>query len=294
MIDDCCGAGDVNESVICALFGLFTVVTAADAQFVGAMPIVKYADGTCHRVSGAQLVETPWLGVSDDARLIITPGDTPGGPAGNGHTPRFTLNLPPPPESGDYTAGCGIAINGSRVVSARTSGTWGWPCADTSGSPIYCDSNGQLRGVPEHTAVASPRVVQGVHWGAVGVGSYSVPASMFFANPSSCRSMACAVQYTMGMQDASPSGWTAGGLTLAIVNNTMVGANIGNYTVWGGNPAAVAFGTSFLITLSEDDLGTLPPGGSTTIQISGRIDVASGSTGNADGTCSISVFGVTQ
>lgn len=55
--------------------------------------------------------------------------------------------------------GCGLRINGvdgsEEVATAEDWGTGalaGYGSDDTAGAPVYCDSNGQLRTVPEHTS----------------------------------------------------------------------------------------------------------------------------------------------
>ena len=50
---------------------------------------------------------------------------------------------------------CGIQVNADGTISVDTSTDWaslGFPGPDTGGSPIYCDSAGQIRTVPEHTS----------------------------------------------------------------------------------------------------------------------------------------------
>jgi hypothetical protein len=55
--------------------------------------------------------------------------------------------------------GCGLRITGvDGSLEAATAEEWGSGALagfggdDTSGAPVYCDSNGQLRTVPEHTS----------------------------------------------------------------------------------------------------------------------------------------------
>lgn len=55
--------------------------------------------------------------------------------------------------------GCGLRINGvDDSLEVATSEEWGagalagYGGDDTAGAPVYCDSNGQLRTVPEHTS----------------------------------------------------------------------------------------------------------------------------------------------
>lgn len=91
--------------------------------------------------------------------------------------------------------GCGLRINGvDGSLEVATAEEWGAGALadfggdDTAGAPVYCDSNGQLRTVPEHTSDTFD--------GATSLGSTSIPdgaavtgatTSVTVNNPSAVR-----------------------------------------------------------------------------------------------------------
>lgn len=95
--------------------------------------------------------------------------------------------------------GCGLTTDADGSLIVDGAGSWGvaplaFPaaCAQTSGMPIYCDSNGELRAPPPFGAVAVANFVDetpGInHNLGTGDEHYS-PQPITYTNPSPCRSM---------------------------------------------------------------------------------------------------------
>ncbi|RWZ77860.1 hypothetical protein EQK42_00590 [Streptomyces albidoflavus] len=95
--------------------------------------------------------------------------------------------------------GCGILGDGTDEdpLTAGTSGTWGagqlaFPCGDTSGSPVYCDSLGRMRTAPPTYARGFSQFAQESVSGppeAVGTTRTTHDVTLTVTNPSTCRTM---------------------------------------------------------------------------------------------------------
>lgn len=165
------------------------------------------------------------------------------------------------PGGATYTAGCGIDIVNDEI-SVDTSGTWGsgdldFPCADTQGQSIYCDSNGQLRTAPPVQAFE----VAGFTSGA---GNNPAPVVIDVVNPSTCREARVTGGYTGAFNYFAP-GASAGGplLNLALNGNPsvtiaqMIGSSVGGSDIGG----------TYLSTDFMDANGVIAPGATMTYTI---------------------------
>lgn len=90
---------------------------------------------------------------------------------------------------------CGLTTDENGKLKVANSSDWGGPgldfdCNQLTGIPIFCDSQGELRGPPEHTAVTFG-VDDNVDLDnelEAGDAHFS-PTSITYKNPSPCRSM---------------------------------------------------------------------------------------------------------
>ncbi|MDQ0376482.1 hypothetical protein [Amycolatopsis thermophila] len=102
------------------------------------------------------------------------------------------------------TPGCGLDGAGTSAapLAVATSATWGdaalpFPCDDTNGVPIYCDTNGQLRTAPDKLyvqAVASLPGAQDQAPPATGATIEVYDLELALTNPSDCREMRATFQ----------------------------------------------------------------------------------------------------
>lgn len=171
-----------------------------------------------------------------------------------------------------YTAGDCIDLTGDEI-SVKTSGTWGsgdlsFPCADTSGQSIYCDSNGDLRTAPP---------VQAFQLSAFtgGVGNDPAPVSINVVNPSNCREARVTGGYTGAFNYTAPSA-SAGGpiLQLGLNGNpvTPIAQMIGSAV--GGS---IIGGTYLSSDHVDGNLPTIAPGGTQTHSVDYFVDPNGGS-----------------
>lgn len=160
----------------------------------------------------------------------------------------------------DVRVGCGLVIDGSGVRVNTLS--WTYPCADTNGTAIVCDANGNLRGAPEHTCVQGGRngnvfTFLNTAANAVLVGP---TVTSTINNPSPCRSMVVYADYSFGM---NISGAFASRATCFL--NVLSGPSYaGTFGQYEGNPANFMTGDNqtMTVTLTNNDVGTLAAGGS--------------------------------
>ena len=203
---------------------------------------------------------------------------------------------PAPPEP--LATGCGVIGDGTEAdpVTANTSGSWGtgeldFPCEDTSGQEVYCDSAGQLRTVPEKFYIqeiaqeaGSQDLEPPPHEGRLEV--YDLQLSV--TNPSDCRAMMAtftlgtsALEFTMSPGNFWAMQW---GFTATTDGSEppfpdeLNGGTLNSYRHSGQAAGAVTIGFSGYSTelplAAYTGEATIPPGGTTRM----RVRVSLGST----------------
>lgn len=202
--------------------------------------------------------ETPEPCISPDSETVLTvDGDgclglttDPGGPVRPGPNGLTVCVSPqednaltqdadgclyvPADEPQPVVTGCGILGDGTdqAPLTAGTSGTWGagqlaFPCDDTNGGSIYCDSQGQLRTAPPPIARGFSEFAQESVSGppeAVGTTRTTHDVTLTITNPSTCRTM---------------------------ITSTRVSVNGVAFTQTAGNDWSVDWGLSFSTDGSE-------------------------------------------
>lgn len=111
-----------------------------------------------------------------------------------------------PADPAPLAAGCGVIGAGTEAdpLTTNTSGVWGsgglsFPCDDTSGQEIYCDTAGQLRTVPEKyyvQQIVSEPGAQDLAPPPDGGRLEVYDLQLELTNPSNCRDMMAT--FTMG------------------------------------------------------------------------------------------------
>lgn len=194
--------------------------------------------------------------------------------------------------------GCGLRLNGVtgdlEVASAEEFGSGalsGFGGDDTVGAPTYCDGNGQIRTVPEHTSSIGEDTGSA---GSTGVASatttYAAQATLVLNNPSAIRAASVLVCWaaargvTVGVVDAQ---WTdlfvatRNALALFTLNNTQSPRNAAQPAVFGSNPAT-------------QTVDTIAAGGSVTYVLDIGVTTAGGTTLDFTSSASIRALAVTQ
>lgn len=110
----------------------------------------------------------------------------------------------PPAEPQAIATGCGVLGDGTdgAPVTAGTSGTWGagqlaFPCEDTQGGSIYCDSRGRLRAAPPQPVRGFSEFAQETMDGGPEPTGTILPLHdviLSVENPSTCRTMTVATR----------------------------------------------------------------------------------------------------
>ena len=201
----CCGGGDGEWD--CSQLGSCSVTDVGDVDTTTTPPSpgdTLVWDGTnwvpgppgawdCEQLAGCSIDN---LGDADTSTTPPQPGQ---------HLEWDGTNWVPA-DTAPLTTGCGLIGAGTTAdpATVNTSGVWGsggldFPCDESNGQEIYCDSAGQLRTVPEkiyaQELVSEP-------------GAQDLPAppdggrvevydlQLSFTNPSDCRDMMAT--FTMG------------------------------------------------------------------------------------------------
>ncbi|MFE0763690.1 hypothetical protein [Streptomyces smyrnaeus] len=109
-----------------------------------------------------------------------------------------------PAEPPEFVTGCGITGDATAAapITADTAGTWGssplaFPCAETNGVPVFCDSNGQLRTAPPTMARGFSQFAQDTMGGAPEATGTVLPLQdviLDVTNPDPCRTMTVATR----------------------------------------------------------------------------------------------------
>lgn len=218
-------------------------------------------------------------GTSNNGTSTINNGDTLRFRAQNG----ITLNMFP-----DTFVDVGVS----------TSGTWGagpltFGCANTNGAPIYVDSAGQIRTVPDHTAVQGGRNGLVTTQGTAGPGGYGGPtAASTINNPSPCRSMVVGALFTMSWV-MEGSGFCTDAEFSANLNAITYSGSFRNFRL---DPSTTAGSTADILALhaSNNGLGTLIAGGTLTVDVQPTINIVTGGSGNITMETTAALWGVTQ
>lgn len=174
--------------------------------------------------------------------------------------------------------GCGLfdPDDGVNPVRVATSGTWGgaglaFADPDTNGAPIYCDGASELRGPPEHTSsVFNDTATTAVGTGFAASAISGTAHTITLDNPSSVRSCTYKLDYKVKFTVAI----TASGFAFAITVVQDGGSPATLEAEYWGTPAVDPYSVEQI--LPDWIAGTLPPGGSTTIEITPKIDATSG------------------
>ena len=205
---------------------------------------------------------------------------------------------PTPLEPDPIVTGCGVIGTGTTAdpLTASTSGMWGaggldFPCEDTNGQEVYCDTAGQLRTVPEKLFVQEMVQEGGAqdlepppHEGRIEVYDLSVTVT----NPSPCRDMVAnmrmatsALEFTMSPGNFWALQW---GFTASTDGSEpefpdeLNGGTLNSYRHSGQASGAVTVGfTGYDTTLplsAYTGEPVIPPGGTATV----RVRVSLGST----------------
>lgn len=271
------------------LCGYITTLGAARPGVASDKLLAQDAAGNCATV--LPIPETPFEGVAGTG-ILITPGGI------NGHMPIITAtgNAVVPPGCGLKADGLGLAVN--------TSGTWNFACPDTEGAPIYCDAAGQLRTNPEHTCVAALRM--GI-FGPLGTvpgdnTAHFIPdGTITLNNPSPCRPMVAAIDFTVsvqagGLPAGTPINATSASGQFKVSANSLIGGYTGTFGFnecnWNANQTVPQ--STYFSNYANNDVGTISPGGSASISWSGGVLVNTGSLGACDIQSSASMWGCTQ
>ncbi|MFF4292075.1 hypothetical protein ACFY0N_00290 [Streptomyces vinaceus] len=113
--------------------------------------------------------------------------------------------------------GCGIDGDGSAGSPlAITAGAWPYPCnVTTSGTPVYCDANGQIRTTPPHTATQNVQQTQTAYPNVLvpNPDDTQIEVDMLaFVNPDPCRPAFVIIEQEMEVSCDMPIGstWASG------------------------------------------------------------------------------------
>lgn len=181
--------------------------------------------------------------------------------------------------------GCGLRVSGvDDSLEVATAEDWGggllagYGGDDTAGAPVYCDSNGQLRTVPEHT---SDIFDSGASQGSTVIGDgqdvNGATTSVTVNNPSSLRAAnvmgTCGVIEQLNWANGDPSFAP----NLEMTRNAVPFFQItGLFTFAGDN----AIPSSFYWTQEGSFVDSLAASGSVTYVGSCSVDAGGGTSGS--------------
>lgn len=181
--------------------------------------------------------------------------------------------------------GCGLRINGvDGSLEAATSEEWesgalaGFGSDSTSGAPVYCDANGQLRTVPEHTSdTFDAGASQGSTAIADGANVNGATTTIVVNNPSSIR--AASIMGTVGVIEQMD--WANGDPSFApnleLTRNAVPFVQLtGLFTIAGDNATA----SSFWWTQEGSFVDAIAAGVTVTYVGSCSVDAGPGTAGN--------------
>ncbi len=189
--------------------------------------------------------------------------------------------------------GCGLVLDGLSELGVQVSGNWGigplgFACGDANGAPVYCDSAGSIRTVPEHTSTGQRAEAAF----AVGVplnsgAALTPPVFNFLVNPSPCRAMAYLAVYEGGWNYDVVAGTTYD------LHMSCSGPVAGLITRWSMGTPVTFLNRNYASTLAG--VATVGPAG----VMFAHLDVRTGSgayTGGTfhSGTVATTIFGVTR
>lgn len=195
--------------------------------------------------------------------------------------------------------GCGLRINGvDDSLEVATAEEWGagalagFGSDDTSGAPVYCDSNGQLRTVPEHTSdtfeAAGSQGSQAISSGGAVTGANTTvtvnnPSALRAANVIGSASVIEQLDFANGDPSFAPE--------LAVSRNAVpLYAVTGLFTIPGDN----ALPSSFWWTYDASIVDSIAAGASVTYVAECSVDATLGTSGSIASAVSIRGLVVTQ
>lgn len=195
--------------------------------------------------------------------------------------------------------GCGLRINGvDDSLEVATSEEWGagdlagYGGDDTSGAPVYCDSNGQLRTVPEHTSTTFTAAgSQGST--AVGDGQNEDGAStqVVVNNPSAVRAASIVGSVSVIEQLDWANGDPSFAPQLNVLRNSVPLYSITGLFTIPGDPLIAS---SFWWTYSADLVDSVAAGASVIYDAGCSVDATAGTSGSFASAVSIRGLVVTQ
>ncbi len=195
--------------------------------------------------------------------------------------------------------GCGLRINGvDDSLEVATSEEWGagalagYGGDDTSGAPVYCDTNGQLRTVPEHTSTTFQAAgSQGTT--AVGDGQDEDGASVQVVvnNPSSLRAANIMAAISVIEQMDWDNGDASFAPQLNVLRNSVPLYSITGLFTIPGDPA---FAMAFWWTYDASLVDSIAAGVSVIYDAGCSVDATGGTSGDFASAVSIRGLVVTQ
>lgn len=193
--------------------------------------------------------------------------------------------------------GCGLRENGiTGDLEVASSEDWGSGALasfggdDTVGAPVYCDSAGQLRTVPEHTSSTGEASAS---IGSTPVGSggtvYAADANLVFNNPSAVRAASLFVGWSVAL------GVTVTGAGNSWTNLVVATKNLGAlFTLNGTQNPANPGAASYVFNIVDHTVDTLAAGGTVTYDLDVGVTTAGGTTADFTSSAAIRVLAVTQ
>lgn len=302
-----------SSSCTCAVVGsVGTTVTgdgsAANPYTVTSIPFTGVAGAGIAITAGGTIGHSPTISTcisTDTGNSIVYGADGCLYVPTNLQTPAvantnsINLTLTGTTITADIKPACGLIVTAAGVGVA-TSGTWGFPCADTNGAPIYCDAAGQLRADPEKFVIRTERLgaAANILANAAGVGSIvACSVDLSLTNPSPCRSMIVQAQYGYGV------GATSGGVPICGIesNFTITGSPgyNGKFVFASTNPSTDAsnvtfatrpfVGKDYQLQSSNFDGFTIGPGATVNINVAsvGIVDCVAGSSPDASAVATV-------
>lgn len=195
--------------------------------------------------------------------------------------------------------GCGLRINGvDDSLEVATSEEWGagalagYGSDDTAGAPVYCDSNGQLRTVPEHT---STTFQGGGSQGSTAVGDGQdedgATVQVVVNNPSSLRAANIFATASVIEQMDWANGDPSFAPQLNVLRNSVPLYSITGLFTIPGDPGTAS---SFWWTYSADLVDSIAAGASVIYDAGCSVDATAGTSGSFSSGVSIRGIAVTQ
>ncbi len=192
--------------------------------------------------------------------------------------------------------GCGLRENGVtgdlEVATSEEFGSGdqaGFGGDDTVGASVYCDGNGQLRTVPEHTSSTGEASGSA---GSTGMGTstttYGAQATLVLNNPSSVRAASVFVSWSaaLGITFANAiAQWT----NLFVATRNLAGY----FTLNGGQDPGNSAAGSLVYNFGDNTVDSIAAGGSVTYHLDVGMATGSATTGSFTSSASIRAIAVT-